>query len=42
MQEALLNSVSNDLLSFLVGQIHNSFTLLSVKEVLLFQHCQQA
>jgi hypothetical protein len=42
LQEILLNSVSNDLLPFMVGQSHDSFTLLSVKDVMLFQHCQQA
>jgi hypothetical protein len=26
----------------MVGQSHDSFTLLSVKDVMLFQHCQQA
>jgi hypothetical protein len=41
LQEQLLNSVSNELLPFMVGQSHDSFTLLSVKEVMLFQHCQQ-
>jgi hypothetical protein len=35
-QETLLNSVSNDLLPFLVGQSHDNFTLLSVKDVMLF------
>jgi hypothetical protein len=25
----------------MVGEIHNSFTMLSVKTVMLFQHCQQ-
>jgi hypothetical protein len=30
LQETLLNSVSNDLLPFMVGQSHDSFTLLSV------------
>jgi hypothetical protein len=42
MQEALLKSVSNDLLPFMVGQSYDSFTLLSVKDAMLFQHCQQA
>jgi hypothetical protein len=41
-QETLLNSVYNDLLPFVVGLSHDSFTLLSVKNVMLFQHCQQA
>jgi hypothetical protein len=41
-QETLLNSVSNDLLSFMVGQIHDSFTLLSAMDVMLFQLFQQA
>jgi hypothetical protein len=27
------------LLPFMVGQSHDSFTLLSVKNVVLFQHC---
>jgi hypothetical protein len=35
-------SVSYDLLPLNVGQSHDSFTLLSVKDVKLFQHCQQA
>jgi hypothetical protein len=35
----VLNSVSNDFLSFMVGQSQNSLTLL---KVMLFQHCQQA
>jgi hypothetical protein len=26
----------------MVGQSHDSFTLLSVKDVMLFWHCQQA
>jgi hypothetical protein len=26
----------------MVGQSHDSFTLLSVKNVMLFQHCEQA
>jgi hypothetical protein len=39
-QETLLNSVSNDLLPFRVRQSHDSFILLSVKDVMLFQHCQ--
>jgi hypothetical protein len=30
------------LLSFMVRESHDSFTLLSVKDVMLFQHCQQA
>jgi hypothetical protein len=34
-------SVSYKLLSFRVGQSHDSFTLLSIKNVILFQHCQQ-
>jgi hypothetical protein len=42
LKERLLNSVSNDLLPFMVGQSHDSLTLLRVKEVMLFQHCQQA
>jgi hypothetical protein len=37
----LLNSVSNDLLPLMVGQSYDSFTLLSVTDVMLFQHCQQ-
>jgi hypothetical protein len=41
-QKTLLNSVSNDLLPFMVGQSYGSFTLLSVKDVMLFQHCQKA
>jgi hypothetical protein len=42
LQETLLNSVSNDLLPFMVGQSHDSFTLLSANDVGLFQCCQQA
>jgi hypothetical protein len=39
----LLNSVPNDLLTFMVGQSHDSLTLLSAKKVMmLFQHRQQA
>jgi hypothetical protein len=30
------------LLPFLAGQSHDSFTLLSVKHVMLYQHCQRA
>jgi hypothetical protein len=36
LQETLLNSVSDELLSFMVGQSHDSFKLLSVKDVMLF------
>jgi hypothetical protein len=32
----------SDLLPLMVGQSHDSFTLLSVKDVMLFQHCWQA
>jgi hypothetical protein len=42
--ETLLNtcSVIHDfLLPLMVGQSHDSFKLLSVKDVILFQHCQQ-
>jgi hypothetical protein len=42
LQETLLNSVANDLLPFIVVQSRDSFTLLSVKDVGLVQHCQQA
>jgi hypothetical protein len=42
LQETLLNSDSNDLLPLMVGQSHDSFALLSVKNVMSFQHCQQA
>jgi hypothetical protein len=42
LQETLLNSVSNDLLPFMVGQSHDSLTQLRVKDVMLFQNCQQA
>jgi hypothetical protein len=38
LQEIILKIVSNDLILFMVGQSHNSFTLLSVKDVLLFGH----
>jgi hypothetical protein len=31
----------NDLLLFMIGQSRDSFTLLSVKDEMLFQHCQQ-
>jgi hypothetical protein len=41
-QETLLNCVSNDLLPFMVGQSHYSLKLLSVMDVMLFQHYQQA
>jgi hypothetical protein len=41
-RKQLSNSVSNDLLPFMVGQSHDSFTLLSVKNGMLFQQCQQA
>jgi hypothetical protein len=30
------------LIPFMVGQSHDSFTLLSVKDVMLLHHCQQA
>jgi hypothetical protein len=33
--------VSNDWFPFVVGQSHYHLTQLSVKDVLLFQHCQQ-
>jgi hypothetical protein len=36
LQETLLNSVSKDLLPFMVGQSHDSFTLLSAKNVMFF------
>jgi hypothetical protein len=36
LQEKLVNSVSNDLLLFMVGQSHDSFTLLSAKNVMFF------
>jgi hypothetical protein len=39
LQETLSNSVANDLLPFIAGQSHDSFTLLGVKDVMLFQHC---
>jgi hypothetical protein len=42
LQERFLNSVANDLLPFMVGQSHESFTLLSVNDVGLFLHCFQA
>jgi hypothetical protein len=42
LQETLLTSVSNDLLPLMVGQSHDSFTLLSAKNVMSFQHCQRA
>jgi hypothetical protein len=42
LQETLLNSVANDLLPFMVGQGHDSLTLLRVKEVTSLQHCLQA
>jgi hypothetical protein len=37
-----VNSISNDLLPIRVEQSHASFTLLSVKGLMLFQHCKQA
>jgi hypothetical protein len=36
LQETLLNSVSNDLLPFMVGQSHYTCTLLNTKNVMLF------
>jgi hypothetical protein len=42
LQETLSNSVSNGLLPFMVGQGLHIFTLLYVRDVMLFQHCQQA
>jgi hypothetical protein len=36
------NTVEYDFLHFMVGQSHDSFKLLSVKDVMLFQHCQLA
>jgi hypothetical protein len=42
LQETRLNRVANGLLPFLVGQSHESFTLLIVNGVGLFQHCHQA
>jgi hypothetical protein len=39
LQERLLNSVANDLLPFMVGQSHESLTLLRVNDVGLFLHC---
>jgi hypothetical protein len=33
---------SNELLPFMVEQSHGRFNLQSVKDVMLFQHCQQA
>jgi hypothetical protein len=41
-QETLLNSVFNDFLPLMVGQSHDSFTLLIVKDVTLFHDYQQA
>jgi hypothetical protein len=41
-QETLLNSVANEWLPFMVGQSKDSFTLLSVMDVVLLHHCQQA
>jgi hypothetical protein len=41
-QETLLNSVSIEMLPFKVGEKHDSFTLMSVKDVMVFQHCQHA
>jgi hypothetical protein len=40
-KETLMSSVSDELLPFVVGQSRDSFTLLRVKDVMLFQHCQQ-
>jgi hypothetical protein len=40
LQKTLLNNVGNVLLPFMVGQIHDSFTLVSVKDdEMLFQQC---
>jgi hypothetical protein len=36
LQETLLNSVSNDSLPLMVGQSHESFALLSAKNVMFF------
>jgi hypothetical protein len=35
LQETLSNAVSNDLLPFMIGQSHDSFTLLSVKDAVV-------
>jgi hypothetical protein len=35
LQETLLNSLSNDLLPFMVGQSRDGLTLLSVMDVIL-------
>jgi hypothetical protein len=37
-----MNSVFKVLIFLYVGQSHESFTLLSVKDLMFFQHCQQA
>jgi hypothetical protein len=37
-----LRSVSDDLLLFVIGQKCYNFTLLRVKDAMLFQHCHQA
>jgi hypothetical protein len=42
LQERLLNRAFNDWLPLMVGQSHDSFTLLSVRDVMLFQPFQQA
>jgi hypothetical protein len=42
LQGTLLNSVSNDLPPFTVKHSHDSFTLPTVKDVMLVQHCQQS
>jgi hypothetical protein len=42
MKKLSINGVSNDLLHFRVCQSHDSFTLLKVKGVIIFQQCQQA
>jgi hypothetical protein len=42
LQETFFNSVSNELFPYMIGQSHDNFTLLSVKDVMLFQQCVQA
>jgi hypothetical protein len=38
LQETLLNSVSKNVLPFIDGLNHDSFTLLSVKDAMLYHH----
>jgi hypothetical protein len=39
--QVLCNGISNALLPFMVGQSHDRFTLLRVKNVMLLQYCSK-